>query len=288
MRDINLTRPCINLLSLIVENKEFVEDLKRLGLNNKKIGKILQNYHGLSLADCGFKTKLKSLPENEDTKEVKKVYFANHSLGPEILTIINGGPFVKDNLYEPDSPEEKLSQQKERIYYNDQIINKEKMEEVEKGWTRIGVKACTIDEFNLKIGNALRDMAPILKNEFISNRVRKVVKGEKERLLDAREQINEKGEDRLLHLKEKGAKPKAGSITQMTGFQVIQLYNYIKQLFPARVFAEIKDLKIFKLIAEIFNIADNIKIKSLKYTPQRIKTLYDNNYKYEKDLKIDQ
>jgi len=70
---------------------------------------------------------------------------------------------------------------------------------------------------------------------------------------------------------------RAKTITQMTGRQVVEIYNYIKSFereISKRLYLDgLKDVDIFSLICEIFNGIDFLR----SYTKKGIKNLYENN-----------
>lgn len=151
----------------------------------------------------------------------------------------------------------------------------------------------TDKEFHENVHYALRRIAVLLKDPVISGETKRVVIKEKDRLLKIKDEWSYKlRPERLLHPGEKDATLKARFITQMTGFQVVSLYNYIKPITKkineemlhtqgARGHKNYRDKEIFLFICEIFNSTDSLK----PYTEERIKNLYNNNYKYSNELK---
>ena len=96
-----------------------------------------------------------------------------------------------------------------------------------------------------------------------------ILKKDKDTLGRMRERINgtSKGGTRLFHPGESNVKIKAKSITQLISFQIYQLFEYLSQF---RVDCTAMDL--FRIIAEILNAISWIPA----YTPERVKTQYDN------------
>ena len=79
----------------------------------------------------------------------------------------------------------------------------------------------------------------------------------------------------------KETKRKAKSFTQVRGFQVVDLYEYIHPfLYEIARQCEGKEYKqrdIFKLIAELFHVTEIIKQEKPEYVYKDVETLYFNN-----------
>ncbi|MEA3427694.1 MAG: hypothetical protein U9Q84_00445 [Thermodesulfobacteriota bacterium] len=138
-------------------------------------------------------------------------------------------------------------------------------------------------KFQKDVDYAIRTLTSLNKNPVISSETKKHLMKEKSRLLKIRDRCSHQPPpERLLHQDEKDVTLKAKSITQMTGFQVVNFYNYIKPIVKktnremVRISShhkEYKDKDIFALICEILNKTDSLA----PYTKDYIKNLYFNN-----------
>jgi len=206
---------------LVTENKEYLLELKECGLDGRKIGKMIRNYHDLRLSDIGKK------------KEQKKGW----------------------------------------IEFDDKIGTR--LENEEPWPSRAELKKYrALYEKSLKdIDYAIRSAKGLINSPYISSETKASLRNDVEHLLGIKKRGSYKSyaNDRLLHPDEKNITRPATSITQMTGFQVVEIYNYIKS-FRAPHYEGEKD--IFSIICEIFNGLDNLK----PYTKKDIKNLYYNNF----------
>lgn len=142
----------------------------------------------------------------------------------------------------------------------------------------------TSKKFHKDVDYAIRAIATLSKKPVISSETKRALTKEKNRLLEIRDRYSHKPpQERLLHPSEKDVTLKAKFIKQMTGFQVVCLYDYIRPIAektdrqmiaasPAHKPYREKD--IFSFICEILNATDNLK----PYTENGIKSLYFNHY----------
>ena len=232
MHDIDLDNIPKNFTELIIKNKTFLSDLKKHGLDEKQIRKILKNYHGLDLYSCGFRSeRKKGWIKTEDLPE-HTVQAICLSLEPDTLTPFN----ITDKKFQKD------------------------------------------------VDYAIRKISTLLNNPVISGEIKSALTKKTNGLEKIRKRCGHKPRpERLLHPGEKDMAPKARSITQMTGFQVVCLYDYIRPIAektdrqmiaasPAHKPYREKD--IFSFICEILNATDDLK----PYTEKGIKSLYFNHY----------
>ena len=258
--NIDLTRPIMDPLALIVEGKGLLKQFEFLGLDCKKVVEILNNYHGLKLCDCFPKKARDPNLKNHH----KKIYFDRRYSAPVVIEIckIRG---LTDN-----QGLNSLKNEKKLITFNGQEIDCTTLVQLRKAMRRLGMKKYTYNSFKRKLSYSMRRLKAVLKDELISEEVKQSLQRDRDNLMRIKEEIidgrNEAG-NRLFHGAELNAKLKAKSISQMISFQLYQVFEYLDKF---RV--DCSKMALFRLISEILNVIN----WTPEYTPERVKRCFDN------------
>jgi hypothetical protein len=122
----------------------------------------------------------------------------------------------------------------------------------------------------------------VLRDPLVSEAAKAKLDFDHQRLRKERENIIPKAIKITMHPDEEETKRKAKSFTQVRGFQVVDLYEYIHPFLyeiskQCEGREQYKKRDIFKLIAELFNVTEIIKQEKPEYDYKDIETLYFNN-----------
>lgn len=128
--DINLSEPYEDPFSLIVENRSVVEKLLIVGVDSKKIGEMLQNYHGLTLKGCGFGW-------GNQIDEVMNKEKTNYPTTATAIWLIHEGKLIEGYPYDDWFKKHNNAIRKLGAVVKDRLVLKEIQELVEKEIARL-------------------------------------------------------------------------------------------------------------------------------------------------------
>jgi hypothetical protein len=129
---------------------------------------------------------------------------------------------------------------------------------------------------------SMRRIMSVLKDPIILDEIKEVLGSELIRLYREREEMIPEVIKMTMHPEEKETKRRAKSFKQVRGFQVIDLYNYLRP-FADKITKQYEGIEqyrqrdIFRLIAELFDVTEIVKQEGPRYGYKDIEILYFNN-----------